>query len=282
MPSSFHQPVLLPEVLEYLKVTPGKKYIDCTLGGGGHTQEILEKGGVVLGLDCDPEALKFAKEHLKKEPRIVQGNFKDLKEIAKKNGFDQVDGVLFDLGVSSYQLDSPKRGFSYQSAGPLDMRMDPALTVTAADLVNGLSQKELIELFKKFGEEPYSRSVARGITSARQTLKLSTCQELAQIVSKTKAKPARIFQALRIAVNSELFNLQSALPQALDTLRQGGRLVVISFHSLEDRIAKQTLKGWEKVGKVKIVTSKVVRPQVEEMRTNFRSRSAKLRAVEKL
>lgn len=302
--TAFHQPVLLQEVVGFLEVKPGRKYVDATVGGGGHASAILEKGGVVLGIDTDPEAVKETERvfqgldcvqndlegadlshHIpecggrKVRPRIRQGNFKDLKEIAKAQGFDRVAGVLFDLGVSSRQLDTDERGFSYHSPAPLDMRMDPDLKVTAADLINGLGKRELYELFKTLGEEKRARTVARAVVSARQLSKIETCQDLARLVWRVKADPAKIFQALRIAVNDELNNLRSALPQALELLEPGGRLVVVAFHSLEDRIVKRQFRRWEREGRVNILTKKPIRPREEEVRRNKRARSAKLRAA---
>lgn len=291
----FHRPVLLKEVIDYLKVEKGEKYIDATLGGGGHAEAILKQGGRVLGIDCDPEALKAAKNHLvsacplgdKFSWRLARGNFSHSKNIATKFGFSRVAGVLFDLGVSSYQLAKSTRGFSFEREGPLDMRADPNLKVTAADLVNSLNKGELHELFTKLGQEHYSRRLAEAICRARRLRPIQTTTRLVRIIDEAlprkrdRLHPAtRSFLALRIAVNDELNNLKEALPQAMELLKPGGRLVVISFHSGEDRIAKRFFKEVEP-RKIKILTKKPIRPSVEEIKRNPHSRSAKLRAVEK-
>jgi 16S rRNA (cytosine1402-N4)-methyltransferase len=297
----FHQPVLLKETIEYLAVRKEGKYIDATVGGGGHSALICQLGGKVLGLDCDPEALDSARKYLSTACpaptlgrglntswRLVSGNFKDLKQIALANDFAQVDGIFFDLGVSSYQLGKPKRGFSFNSQEPLDMRMDPSLTLTAQDLINGLGKRELEKLFWELGGEIQSRRLARFIVEARKKRPIKTCQELSEIIVKAignrrgKIHPAtKVFQALRIAVNDELNNLRQALPQAVELLGHEGRLVVISFHSGEDRIVKQFFKKMEGLKKLKILTKKPITPSEEEKKNNPRSRSAKLRAAEK-
>ncbi|MBM3205416.1 16S rRNA (cytosine(1402)-N(4))-methyltransferase RsmH [Candidatus Shapirobacteria bacterium] len=296
----FHQPVLLPEVLQALRVKKGGKYIDATVGGGGHAQAFLKLSGKILGLDCDPEALNHARESLstacpssalsrgpKASWRLVRANFKDLAKVAKMNGFDQADGVLLDLGVSSYQLETPQRGFSFKSPYPLDMRMDPDLKVTAADLINGLGKNELKKLFEKLGEEKLASRLAEALVSARRVKPILSCQQLADVVLKVKRKKGKIhpatqvFQALRIAVNDELNNLREALPGALEILKTGGRLAVISFHSGEDRLVKDFFKDQENQGDLKILTKKPLRPSWEEMKANPRSRSAKLRVGEK-
>lgn len=293
----FHQPVLLKEAITHLRVQRGEKYIDATLGGGGHVLEILKRRGKVLGIDCDPEAIRAAKRKVEESDRggkrkrgeavFHQGNFAELKEIAREYGFVQVGGILFDLGTSAHQLLSPERGFSFRSDDLLDMRMDPGLEVTAADLINGLTKGELNELFSKLGEEQLARPIARAIVRARSLKPIQTGAELAEIVIKAvplrkrrgRIHPAsRCFQALRIAVNDELNNLRKALPQAVDLLKPEGRLVVIGFHSLEDRIAKMFLREREDL---EILTPKPIRPSEEEKENNPRSRSAKMRAGEK-
>lgn len=292
----FHEPVLLKEVIDYLRVKKGRKYIDATVGGGGHTAAILKLGGKILAIDCDPEAIKAARRYLASACppgkhyswRLVSGNFKELYQIAKKANFLSVSGILFDLGVSSYQLEKGKRGFSFSQEGPLDMRMDPRLKVTAADLVNGLNKGELNEIFTKFGQEYYSRRIAEAICRTRELKPIKTTGQLVEIINqalpkrKSKIHPAtRVFLALRITVNDELNNLKKALPQALELLEPRGRLAVISFHSGEDRIVKQFFKGQEEKGKLTVITKKPVRPTREEIKKNPRSRSAKLRVVEK-
>lgn len=291
----FHEPVLLKEVVDFLRVEEGEKYIDATVGGGGHTEAILKLGGKILAIDCDPEAIKAARRYLASACppgkhcswRLVSGNFKDLYQIAKKANFLNVSGILFDLGVSSYQLEKGKRGFSFNQEGPLDMRMDPKLKVTAADLINGLNKGELNEIFTKFGQEHFSRRIAEAVCRARGLKPIKTTRQLAEIISQAVPKkgrlhPAtRVFLALRIAVNDELNNLKKALPQALGLLKPKGRLAIISFHSGEDRIVKHFFKEQGEKGELTIITKKPVQPTIEEVERNPRSRSAKLRVIEK-
>ncbi|MCJ7792489.1 MAG: 16S rRNA (cytosine(1402)-N(4))-methyltransferase RsmH [Candidatus Marinimicrobia bacterium] len=293
--AKFHEPVLLKEVIEFLKIEPGEKYLDATLGGGGHTAAILKSGGIILAIDSDPEAVGAARSYLASACppgkhsswRLVSGNFKDLGRIAQKENWLKVSGVLFDLGVSSHQLEKGERGFSFGREGPLDMRMDPNLKVTAADLGNGLHQGELNELFTKLGQEQRSRRLAEALVRARKIRPIKTTGELAAIISqvsprKGRLHPAtRVFQALRIAVNDELNNLEKALPQAMALLKPKGRLVVISYHSGEDRLVKTFFKAEAKKEHLKIITKKPVRPTTEESKSNPRSRSAKLRVAEK-
>lgn len=294
--NNYHTPVLLSEVTKGLNLRKGKKYIDATLGGGGHALEILRNKGLVLGIDCDPEALEEVKEKVKSLDGeslnnliLVKENFAHLKKTAERHHFNKVAGILFDLGLSSHQLESPKRGFSFNSEAVLDIRMDPQLSVTAKDLINGLTEGELYELFKKYAEEYDSWRIARALVRARTLKPITTCDELADIVVKAKERdkferihPAtRVFQALRMVVNDELNNLKGALPQAVDLLENGGRLVVLSFHSLEDRIVKNFFKEQEEQGVLKILTKKPIEPTDEEKKRNHRSRSAKLRIAEK-
>jgi len=293
----FHTPVLLEEVVENLKIEKGKKYIDATLGGGGHTFEILRHGGKILGIDVDQEAIEYVEEKLKTQNSklktgkltLARGNFADIDTIAQKHGFEQVSGVLLDIGVSSHQIDTPSRGFSFQADGPLDMRMDIRLGVKAADLVNALTKGELYELFSKLGEGRYARVISESIVSARAVKPIATTVELVVIIEKAIPgrfteihKATKAFQALRIAVNDELHSLEDALPKAVSLLESKGRLLVITFHSLEDRIVKNACKDFEKEGKGKIVTKKPIIPRDEEIEKNKRSRSAKLRVFEKL
>lgn len=292
---SFHEPVLAAEVLEHLQVKSGRQYIDATVGGGGHGIEILKLGGRLLGIDGDPEAIKAARKRFSTACpnaswQIAQGNFVHLKKISQQCGFEKVAGILFDLGVSSYQLENAERGFSFNLEGPLDMRMDPGLEVTAADLVNGLNSGELNELFIKHGQEHHSWRISQAICNARRIAPIKTCRQLVEIIEKSvpvKARYGRLhpatrcFQALRIAVNDELNNLRAVLPQVLELLKKEGRIVVISFHSGEDRIVKQFFRQEEKNGKIKIITKKPVRPSLEEIRENPRARSAKMRVAEK-
>lgn len=288
---NFHTAVLLKEITNYLLIKPGKKYIDATLGGGGHSKEILKHGGQVLGIDCDPEAIEYVGTRVqglgfRNNLKLAQGNFRNLASIALSNNFDKVAGIIFDLGVSTHQLLTPERGFSFAFDTPLDMRMDPNLAVKASDLVNGLSKGELYELFSKLGEEHDAR-VVQAIVRARTIKPIKTCRELADLVSQVRGRrwrrsihPAtKVFQALRIAVNGELENLRLGLPQAVELLESEGRLAVISFHSLEDRIVKEFFKS---SGQLKILTKHPLRPTEQEKRDNPSSRGAKLRVAEKI
>lgn len=293
----FHQPVMLKEVLAHLNVRANRKYIDATVGGGGHASAAIKKGGYLLGMDADPGAVSFTLENLaakfknqNSKFKIVQGNFREINKVAYKNNFAPVAGILFDLGMSTWQIKESGRGFSFLNDEPLDMRMDPSLKVTAADLVNGLSRNELIKLLRKYGEEDHSRRIAEAVIKAREEKSITTTQELSQIVEGVKPRRQRdqihpatqTFQALRIAVNDEINNLKTALPQALELLEPSGRLVVISFHSLEDRVVKNFLKEQESKGLIKILTPKPVRPTEEEIDRNPSARSAKLRAMRKI
>lgn len=302
--SKYHIPVMLNEVISYLSVQKSHWYIDCNLGGGGHTEGILQAGGKVLGIDLDPDAInEVAKNHslevTEKEGRLfaqseklilVQDNFSHLSQITQLSQIPPVSGILFDLGVSSFQLETPERGFSFNADAPLDMRMNPSIGVTAADLVNALPEKELTRMFWEYGEENFSRPIARKIVEARKAKMIETTNELANIILSVRRRspsdrthPAtRVFQALRIAVNDELQSLEEALPQALNILSPKGRLVIISFHSLEDRIVKNFFKEGEQKGNVKILTPKPVEPTEEEIVNNPRSRSGKLRVAEKI
>ena len=297
-----HLPVMLTEVISLLSVKPGKKYIDSTVGGGGHTEAILKKGGEVLGIDQDPTSLSEARKRLSTRfgevaetrracPgvfRLVRTNFVNLQKIASEEDYYPVDGILFDLGFASFQMDNPERGLSLSKDGPLDMRLDPGLGVTAADILNALSETQLYNLIKDVGEADNARSLTRAIVARRRLEPFTHTRELASLIEhispgyRGKIHPAtKVFMALRIVVNSEFENLQTALPQALDLVKSGGRIVVISFHSGEDRIVKDTFREWEGLGKVEILTNKPVVPSNLEILNNPRSRSAKLRAVVK-
>ncbi len=291
MPACLHTPVLLEEVLAWLDPRPGGLYVDATVGTGGHAEAILERilpGGRLLGLDRDPEAIAVAQRRLSRfgeAVTLVQANFQDLRAVLQRFGIERVQGVLMDLGVSSLQLMRPHRGFSFSLPGPLDMRMDPSAPVRAADLVNRLPERELAALLRRYGEEPFAARIAREIVRRRP---LHTTQELRDAVLHAvprKAWPRRVvvatrtFQALRIAVNEELEALERALPQVGEILAPGGRLVVISFHSLEDRIVKHFLR---RADLLRVLTPKPVRPSPEEVRRNPRARSARLRAAERM
>lgn len=303
----FHTSVLLDEAIEYLAVQPGGRYIDCTLGAGGHALAIMretEPGGLLLGIDADPHAIEFARGSLEEYPdsvRLVNGNFRDLKTIARAQNFTPVHGVLFDLGISSMQLAEKDRGFSFQTDAPLDMRFSESQTLTAATILNDYEEDDIANLIWEFGEERHSRRIARAIVRARP---LTTTTQLAEVIRKaapdgrSRIHPAtRTFQALRIAVNDELASLTSSLEQARDVLGPSGRLVVISFHSLEDRIVKRFLTRESKdcicppeqptctcghKASLRILTKRPIAPGAEEVRRNPRSRSAKLRAAERL
>jgi 16S rRNA (cytosine1402-N4)-methyltransferase len=287
-----HVPVLWREAIEILNVRPDGFYIDATLGAGGHAEGILRRleSGKLLGIDRDPAALAAAQERLKSfgEKLIaMRGNFAQIDALHAASGLPPADGLLADLGMSSLQVEDASRGFSFKAPGPLDMRMDPTTGARAADLVNQMSERELADLIFKLGEERHSRRIARAIVKGRP-YRLTT--ELAQVV--TRAIPSRAalhhihpatrtFQALRLAVNRELESLESLLAQALGVLKPGGRVVVLSFHSLEDRMVKRAFQAWQHQGRAQILTRKVVRPSEEELRDNPRSRSAKLRAAER-
>lgn len=286
-----HVPVLLKEALEHLNVQKGKKYIDATLGGGGHSREIVNAGGIVLGIDCDPTAMENAENSEWRTQhtgnKVVLGNFRNIRDIAWAKGFEKVNGIIFDLGMSSFEIDESGRGFSFRRDEPLDMRLDLSLGVTAADLLNGLSQKELARILSEYGEERLSSVLSREIVARRRGQPWLKTLELADLVSRVYAQkgichqkihPAtRTFQALRIAVNDELGALTIALEDSIGLLAKGGRLVVISFHSLEDRIAKSLRED----GRLQVVAENVL-PPAEEVASNLRSRSAKMRVYEKI
>jgi 16S rRNA (cytosine1402-N4)-methyltransferase len=309
-----HLPVLVDEVIEILAPAPGSLHIDATLGGGGHTERILEAAspdGRLLGLDADPAAIARVDARLRPRfgDRLVlrQANFRDLAEVAPDAGFDAVDGCLFDLGLSSFQLADRERGFGFRAGGPLDMRFDPSRGVPAAELLASLDAAELTALFRRYGEEPKAPRIARAIVDARRVAPISTAEELAALVERVlppnprvrrRTHPAtRVFQAMRIAVNEELEALQAGLAAALDLLRPGGRLVVLSYHSLEDRIVKRFFQA-ERRGcvcppelpvcvcgrnpRLRLVTSPSLTPSATELAANPRARSARLRAAERL
>jgi len=269
----FHQPALLQAACDYLDVQPDKLYVDCTFGGGGHTAEILRRGGKVLGIDQDQDVLDPGWENL----TFVHANFTHLTEILEKYFWSPVSGILVDLGVSQHQIQEKERGFSFQQSGPLDMRMDKSLPITAADFLSRLSIADLAKILKDYGEVTHSTVIARKILAARP----KTTQDLAQIFITPKVK-RQVFQAIRIAVNDELGALQEVLPQAVESLLSGGRLVVISFHSLEDRIVKNFFRGQARGGLGNIITPKPVVPSAEEFQANPFSHSAKLRAFIKI
>jgi 16S rRNA (cytosine1402-N4)-methyltransferase len=304
-----HVPVLLDEVVAGLQPRPGGRFVDCTIGLGGHAAAILERispSGRLLGIDADPNAIKISKDRFgnyAEAVTLVNDNFVNLDAICKEYLFHPVDGILFDLGVSSLQLDTAERGFSFHLDAPLDMRFSPEQGLTASDIVNRFSEQELAKLIERYGEERHSRRIARYIAQNRP---ITTTAELAQLVEqasvassrRSRIHPAtRTFMALRIAVNSELQNLELALKQTPDLLRPGGRLTVISYHSLEDRIVKQFMRYAASscvcppgtiicrcghVPTLKLISRKVIKPASLEIESNPRSRSARLRIAERL
>ncbi len=303
----YHLPVLLEEVLAGLDIKPAGVYIDGTCGGAGHSREIAKKlsGGTLLGIDRDPDAVLAASERLAPYGfRAARGNYSDIRDIARENGIEAADGILLDLGVSSHQLDTEERGFSYHGNAPLDMRMSRE-GQTAADLVNTLAESELARILFEYGEEKFSRRIAGEIVRRRAEKLIETTGELAEIVGasvpakfKRDKNPCRkTFQALRIAVNCEFEHLDRGLDEAFELLKPGGRLCVITFHSVEDRIVKQRFASFCKgcvcppdfpqcvCGKTprgKLVNRKPAEASPEELEKNPRSRSAKLRVIEKI
>ena len=306
-PTSIHTPVLVEESIKALAVQPGGRYIDCTLGAGGHAAAILEHSspsGTLMGIDADPEAIKITKQKLRPYSNsilLVNDNFANLKSICYKYDFLPVHGILLDLGLSSLQLDSDTRGFSFQRSAPLDMRLNFNQELTAAYIINSYPEAELAHLIKTYGEEAYSRRIARRIVQERPiktTIELATTIEQVAGPKRGKIHPAtKTFQALRIAVNQELEHLESTLQQAVDLLGYEGRLVVISYHSLEDRIVKQFMKQESKdcicspnipacicehSASLRLVNKRVITPSLVEVESNPRSRSARLRAAERI
>lgn len=304
-----HVSVLLDECIDALNIRENKTYVDCTLGGTGHTQEILKKlqGGKLIGIDQDTDALKNAEVLLKDYENVilVHQNFENIKEIIIENAPAGVDGILMDLGVSSYQLDEGERGFSYMKDAPLDMRMNREEELSAYDVVNKYTEEEIYRIIRDYGEEKWAKRVAGFIRKARDEKPIETTLELVDLIKAAipaKARregphPAkRTFQAIRIEVNRELSILRQTVLDAVEGLNPGGRLAIITFHSLEDRIVKTTYKELEnpcncpknmpcicgKVATVKILTKKPILPTDEEIEINPRSRSAKLRVLEKL
>ena len=292
---SAHIPVLLAEILALLQPRPGGRYLDATIGLGGHAEAILraaEPEATLVGIDLDGEALAVARERLRpfgERVRLIQGRYEALSELVGADA--RFDGILFDLGVSSYQLDTPERGFAFGREGPLDMRMDRSQGEPAAQLVSRLPERELANLIFRWGEDRHSRRIARAIVAARAVEPIATTIALAGVVGRAIPRrfwprgihPAtRTFQALRIAVNQELADLGPALEGAVAHLVPGGRAAVISFHSLEDRIVKQTWRRLEAAGAVRLLTKRPLTVREAEEQRNPRSRSAKLRALERM
>lgn len=307
-----HKTVLLEETVDGLNIKPDGIYVDCTMGGAGHTSLILSKlgpNGKVFAFDQDEMAIQHAKKILapySDQVNLIKANFRFLQEELEKRGVYEVDGILYDLGVSSPQLDTPERGFSYQHNAPLDMRMDQEGELTAYDIVNKWDFNDLVYIFHKYGEERFSKQIARKIEIAREKKPIETTFELVDIIKEGIPAPARrkgghpakrIFQAIRIAVNDELQAFEDSLNQAIQLLKTGGRISVITFHSLEDRICKTTFKKWSETPSLppglpvtpdehqpilKLITRKPIVPTEEEIAENNRARSAKLRIAEKL
>jgi 16S rRNA (cytosine1402-N4)-methyltransferase len=307
--ASYHTPVLREEVLTWLITSTDGVYVDATLGGGGHAESILQRldpTGMLIGFDADPDAIQFAATRLSsfgQRATLVHDNFRNISAALDQRGISRISGVLFDLGVSSYQIDEPSKGFSFRGDDRLDMRMDPSQTLEARTFLNQSDEAELSKVFWKYGEERSSRSKARAIARQRAKTPLETTGELVAVVKSVVGERfltktlARIFQALRIEINNELENLTEALAQAILLLQPGAHVVVISYHSLEDRIVKETFKreaalvrpsGNKLVPdtilepKLRVLTKKPVGATDEESRINPRSRSAKLRAAEKI
>ncbi|WP_121609353.1 16S rRNA (cytosine(1402)-N(4))-methyltransferase RsmH [Mesobacillus foraminis] len=307
-----HTTVLLEEAVEGLNIDPNGIYVDCTLGGAGHSELILSKlseNGRLFAFDQDETAIESAREKLARfgdKLVIIKSNFLHLKDELEKQGIHEVDGILYDLGVSSPQLDTPERGFSYHHDAPLDMRMNQEADTSAYDVINRWTYEQLVKIFFRYGEEKFSKQIARKIEAAREAKPIETTGELVELIKEAIPAPARrkgghpakrIFQAIRIAVNDELGVFEKSLDQAIEILGKGGRISVITFHSLEDRICKVTFKKASEIPplppglpiipeefkpKVKLITRKPILPTDEELEANNRARSAKLRVAEKL
>lgn len=307
-----HKPVLMDEAIDGLAIKASGTYIDCTVGGGGHSEQIvkrLDKNGLLIAIDQDKQALKAAKERLanyKNNVIFIHSNFRNISQAIRDRNIENIDGVLFDLGVSSPQLDQGDRGFSYQHDAILDMRMNQAQTLTAKDIVNDWPYKRLVSIFFKYGEEKFSKQIARKIESKREIKPIETTHELVEVIKEAIPAPARrkgghpakrTFQALRIAVNDELSAFNEALHQVAKLTNKKGRIAVITFHSLEDRLCKQVFKKWSSAKQLprnlpvtpdqyeppfKLITRKAISPSTEELTDNRRARSAKLRIVEKV
>jgi 16S rRNA (cytosine1402-N4)-methyltransferase len=300
----------MPEVIELLSPGPGKRYLDGTLGGGGHSEQILinsDPDGQVLGLDRDDDALGAARERLRRfDQRLIarQASFAEALDILGEIGWQRVDGAILDLGISSHQIDSRERGFSFRSDAALDMRMDRRQSLDAREIVNSYAADDLARIFREYGEEPQARRLARAIVEQRRTRPLESTGELVRLVEQIKGRGRRehhsatqVFQALRIAVNQELDHIARFLESGYEILLPKGRMVIISFHSLEDRMVKTVFRKWSRAclcpprvlrcqcgwsQKVKLLTKKPIVPSASEIQVNPRARSAKLRAVERI
>ncbi len=304
-----HVPVLLNETIEGLNIRKGKTYVDCTIGGSGHSKAMLDKAKIkLIGIDKDDEAIKISTDRLKDYPNvtIVKSDFKDAKEVLDQLGIDKVDGVLADLGVSSHQIDDKERGFSFRFDSPLDMRMDREASLSAKEVVNNYSEAELKRVIKDYGEERFASSIARKIVESRKKAPIETTKQLEKIVLSAvpryrgndgSSNVQRTFQAIRIEVNHELDGLDNFIRDMVDKLNSGGRIAIISFHSLEDRIVKHTFKELAvgctcpkdfpicvcgKKPTIKLITTHPITASEKELENNRRASSAKLRIAEKL
>ena len=292
-----HRPVMIDEVISSLNLKSGDTVLDCTVGGGGHSREILRRispGGRLIGLDADESAIKIASENLKEFSgsfKLINENFRDLDRALSRENIKSLNAVLLDIGVSSFQLDDKGRGFSIKESSALDMRMDRRLALSAFDIINRYKESDLSDIIYKYGEERFSRRIARRIVNERSKKPIETTGELAEIIrralgpgqKKYKIDPAtRTFQAIRIVVNDELAALEEGLKKAVSWLDLGARIAVITFHSLEDRIVKNLFKGYAGLGVLKIITKKPVGAAEAEITANPRSRSARLRVAERI
>lgn len=292
----FHHPVLLPEVIDYLRVVKDEFYIDATIGGGGYAFEILKKGGKVVGIDVDSDALDHVKKKIKtqsgyklnRDIYLRNSSFTDIKTIVRGLRIGRVSGIIFDFGLSSYQLEKSGRGFTFTKSEPLDMRMNKGVGISAAEIISEKSEEELYEIFTKYSEELYSRAIAAAIVRTRSLKKsINTSLELSEIIKgvvehgKKERVLARIFQALRIAVNNELDNLKKGTTDGIEILSSQGRIVALSYHSLEDRIVKNIFEKSQQQNFGFILTNKPIRADTNEIKRNPKSRSAKLRIFEK-
>jgi len=294
-----HIPVMLREVIDYLDPKPGQIIVDATLGTGGHSFEILKRitpGGKLIGIDRDEDSLAICRKRLSEfssSCEFVHGNFVDLDQILEKLGIDKIDGIVFDLGISTYQLKDPERGFSFQQEGPLDMRLDKSSYISAYDLVNNLNESEISNMLWSFGEERWHNRIARILVEERRNQPISTTSQLADLVMRAipyryrkgyyRIHPAtRTFQAVRIAVNRELEILETAVKKAVAILGKKAKICVISFHSLEDRVIKHTFRALKADGLIDIVTAKPLTPAPSEVIANPSSRSSKFRVAERI
>ncbi len=293
---AYHKPVLLNELIDYLDLKPNINVIDATFGFGGHSLKIIEKikpEGKILAFEWDPDVyqlgLRLLKEkQLMEKIKLINENFSKIKSVVAKEKFQKIYGVIFDLGLSSWHYDKSKRGFSFKENEFLDMRLNPEIKLTAFEIVNYFSKRELVEILEKYGEEKEAERIVNAIVEKRKKEKIQTTRELAEIIKsvkkvKKKIHPAtQTFLALRNFINQELENLQEGLDGALEVLEKGGRIVIITFHGLEDKVVKNFINKWKKMKKIKILTKSVIRPSLSEIKNNPRSRSAKLRAIQKL